>query len=265
MTHDATSVPWFSHGPVNAAPGTAGLRALPHRIWRGRAPQPECHAEARTPCSLLSKDAASTRCCYPVHLMTAPDSSAPLSQQVVDVLLANHRAFLRYVERRIGDRALAEEIVQDAFVRSLDRGEEIRESVVGWFYRVLRNAVIDQQRRQSTAHRRLDAFAAELASESAEGELSAVACKCVTELARTLKAEYAEALQRIEVEGVTVADYAQAAGISASNAGVRVFRAREALRKQVARACGTCAEHGCLDCHCQPAGPSAGAAHGGCA
>ena len=42
------------------------------------------------------------------------------------------------------------------------------------------------------------------------------------------------------------------AGISSSNAGVRVFRARQALRKQVARACGTCAEHGCLDCHCQP-------------
>ena len=27
--------------------------------------------------------------------------------------------------------------------------------------------------------------------------------------------------------------------------------AREALRKQVTRACGTCADHGCLDCTCE--------------
>ena len=195
--------------------------------------------------------------------MAAPESSTP-SQPVLDVLLAHHREFLRYVEQRVGDRALAEEILQDAFVRSLDRTGEIRESAVGWFYRVLRNAVVDQQRRQKVAHRRLDAFAAELASEQESPELSAVACRCVRELAATLKPEYAEALQRIEVEGVAVADYAQSAGISASNAGVRVFRAREALRKQVARACGTCAEHGCLDCCCKAPGesPASAPSHG---
>jgi RNA polymerase sigma factor (sigma-70 family) len=193
------------------------------------------------------------------------DSESPTpSQPVLAVLLANHREFLSYVERRIGDRALAEEILQDAFVRSLDRTEEIRESAIGWFYRVLRNAVIDQQRRRAAAHRRLDAFAAELGSQQESPELAAVACRCVSELAATLKPEYAEALQRIEVEGIPVADYAQAAGISASNAGVRVFRAREALRKQVARACGTCAEHGCLDCCCRAPGeaPASAPSHG---
>ena len=191
--------------------------------------------------------------------------SSPPSQPVLDVLVANHREFLRYVEQRIGDRALAEEILQDAFVRSLDRTEEIRESAIGWFYRVLRNAVIDQQRRRAASHRRLDAFAAELGSEQESPELAAVACRCVSELAATLKPEYAEALQRIEVDGLPVADYAQAAGISASNAGVRVFRAREALRKQVAKACGTCAEHGCLDCCCKaPSEAPAGAPGHGC-
>ena len=59
-------------------------------------------------------------------------------------------------------------------------------------------------------------------------------------------------LQRVDVEGVPVKDYANQLGISASNAGVRIFRAREALRERVARSCGSCAEHGCLDCTCQP-------------
>jgi RNA polymerase sigma factor (sigma-70 family) len=188
--------------------------------------------------------------------MPEQDSNAPPAPLVIDALLANHREFLRYVERRVGDRALAEEIVQEAFVRSLDHTEEIRESVVGWFYRVLRNAVIDRQRRQAVANRQLEAFASELDSEQEAGKLAGMACRCVVQLAGTLKPEYAEALQRIEVDGLSVADYAQSTGISASNAGVRVFRARKALREQVARACGTCAEHGCLDCHCgAPAGP----------
>ena len=173
------------------------------------------------------------------------------SQGVVDQLVGNHREFLRYVERRVGNRAIAEEIVQEAFVRSLDRGDEIRDSVVGWFYRVLRNAVIDHQRRQAVANRGLDAFAAELETTADGGEaLANVVCACVAQLAATLKPEYADALRRIEIDQVAVKDYAEAVGISASNAGVRIFRAREALRKQVARSCGTCAEHGCLDCTC---------------
>jgi RNA polymerase sigma factor (sigma-70 family) len=176
------------------------------------------------------------------------------SSQVVAQLVANHRDFLRFVERRVGNRAIAEEIIQEAFVTSLDRGGEIRDSVVGWFYRVLRNAVIDYQRRQAVANRRLDEFAAELeTSGNGEQELTNVVCACVGRLADTLKPEYADALRRIEVEGVTVKDYADAVGISASNAGVRIFRARDALRRQVARSCGTCAEHGCLDCTCESA------------
>jgi RNA polymerase sigma factor (sigma-70 family) len=184
-----------------------------------------------------------------------PESTGPLPQPVIDQLVANHREFLRFVERRIGNRAIAEEILQDAFVHSLDRAGEIRESVLGWFYQVLRNAVIDRQRRQAVADRRLDEFAAELESRSDGGdELAGVVCQCVARLADTLKPEYADALRRIEVEGVAVKEYADAAGISASNAGVRIFRARDALRKQVARSCGTCAEHGCLDCTCGASG-----------
>jgi RNA polymerase sigma factor (sigma-70 family) len=178
-----------------------------------------------------------------------------MPDDAIELLVANHREFLRYVERRVGDRALAEEIVQDAFVRGIDRGDDIRESAIGWFYRVLRNAVIDHQRRRAVANRRLDELAAELeASADATEEVRGVACRCVTQLADTLKPEYADALRRIEVDGMAVKDYAEAAGISASNAGVRIFRAREALKKQVTRSCGTCAEHGCLDCTCGAGG-----------
>lgn len=82
-------------------------------------------------------------------------------------------------------------------------------------------------------------------------EAHAEICACVTRLAATLKPEYAEALRRIEIDGVAVRDFAEERGLSASNAAVRVFRARAALKKQVVASCGTCAEHGCLDCGCK--------------
>lgn len=171
--------------------------------------------------------------------------------EVIASLVANHREFLAFVQRRVGDRALAEEILQAAFVRSLDKVDQMQSSAIGWFYSVLRNAVADHGRRLQSDARRLEAFAAELheAGEPPEDPQDAV-CKCVSQLAGTLKPEYADALRRIDVEGVPVKDYAESVGISSNNAGVRVFRAREALRKQVARSCGTCAEHGCYQCTC---------------
>jgi RNA polymerase sigma-70 factor (ECF subfamily) len=177
------------------------------------------------------------------------ETTPPMTAEGLAALVASHREFLTFVQRRVGDRALAEEILQDALVKSLDKVTEIRESAVGWFYRVLRNAIIDHARRRAAQGRKLEALAAEPEPPS-DAELHDVVCQCVTRLATTLKPEYAEVLQRIDVDGVAVKDYAEQAGISASNAGVRVFRAREALRKQVVRSCGTCAEHGCLDCSC---------------
>jgi RNA polymerase sigma factor (sigma-70 family) len=181
----------------------------------------------------------------------ADDPIAPTSKEVAETLVANHRAFLAFVQKRVGDRALAEDILQDAFVRGVEKFDAVRDTAVGWFYRVLRNAIIDHHRRTAVAERRREKFVADsLLAEDDDKELQAVVCGCVAQLAETLRPEYAAALRRIEIDGVSVKDYAAEAGISSNNAGVRVFRAREALRKQVVRACGTCAEHGCLDCTC---------------
>ena len=177
-----------------------------------------------------------------------PEESAS-TEDIVKTLVANHREFLAFVQKRVGNAALAEEILQDAFVRSLDKLDSVRDTAVGWFYRVLRNAIIDHHRRTAAAHRREEAFTRE-AEAGLDEELHGVVCKCVAQLADTLKPEYATALRRVEVDGVSVKDYADETGISSNNAGVRIFRAREALRKQVVRACGTCATHGCLDCTC---------------
>lgn len=169
-----------------------------------------------------------------------------------DKLLANREGFLRFLERKVGDRALAEDLLQDAFAR-LGRLSDLRDeaAAVAWFYRVLRNAVIDQARRSAARTRGLAALAEELSDVSTEApDEASKTCRCVGKAKDTLKPEYREALERIEVDGLPVKELAEQAGISPQNAAVRVFRAREALRRAVHRSCGSCAKEGCVDCTC---------------
>jgi RNA polymerase sigma-70 factor (ECF subfamily) len=124
---------------------------------------------------------------------------------------------------------------------------------VAWFYRLLRNAVVDHHRRRGAEERALAWMANATADDAEPGpdaELHAAVCGCVADLIQTIKPEYGSALKRVDLDGVSVADYAQEAGITPNNAGVRLHRARAALRRQVVRSCGTCVTHACLDCSC---------------
>ena len=181
------------------------------------------------------------------------DAGEAIPPEAVGALLENHRAFLKYLERRTGDRSLAEDILQDAFVKVMARPDQVPtdEGSVAWFYRTLRNAAIDRFRRQGAAARAADAFARELEMNvEPDDEIEREICACISRLAGTLKPEYADVLTAVDVKGMPVKEYAAASGISASNAGVRAFRAREALKKRVTQSCGTCAEHGCMNCSC---------------
>jgi RNA polymerase sigma-70 factor (ECF subfamily) len=188
---------------------------------------------------------------------SAPESSTSLSPEAIRRLVASHRQFLAFLQARVESRAVAEDILQSAFVKGLEHGADVRDeqSAVAWFYRVLRNAMIDHYRRRASTERAMDGWGKEFAAHTApEAELKDEICQCVSGLLDTLKPEYRDALRIIDLDEGSLNDLAEQAGISAGNAAVRVHRAREALRKQVRTACGSCAEHGCLDCHCKAGG-----------
>jgi len=172
---------------------------------------------------------------------------------VVAAWVENHRRFLAFLERRVESRAAAEEILQEAFVRGLGQADEIRddERAVAWFYRLLRNAVIDHYRARGAEARGLEALARELADASEPPpEVEAALCRCFEALLPALRPEYSEILRRVDLEGGRPADFAREAGLTANNAMVRLHRARKALRADLQRSCRTCADHGCLDCSC---------------
>jgi RNA polymerase sigma-70 factor (ECF subfamily) len=178
------------------------------------------------------------------------------SSGVLSALLEQRAHFLNFVQRRVDSPALAEDILQIAFLRAVQQQEKLRqdESVVAWFYRILRNAVIDHYRHQAASGRMLEHWARELeTSVEPDAATRASVCECILEVLPKLKSEYQQALRTVDLEEKSLKKFAEQARISSTNAGVRVHRARQALKKQVVNACGACARHGCVDCDCAQA------------
>jgi len=175
--------------------------------------------------------------------------SPPLS-----VLLGQRALFLGFVQRRVGDAFQAEDILQGAYLRAMEHAGELREeeSSVAWFYRILRNAIIDHYRRSASEGRVVTEWAEDLDETAApEPELERVVCGCISAVLGNLKPEYAEVLRAVDLGEFALKDFAAAHSITSGNAGVRAHRARLALRRELLRTCGRCAEHGCLDCTCR--------------
>lgn len=173
---------------------------------------------------------------------------------MIDALVSNHRRFLSFLERRTGNRADAEDILQSAFVRGLEKGAALRdsESAVAWFYRLLRNALVDYYRRADAEQQAVGAAGreAEYDASGNDDDLWSEACRCVLALLPALAPEEAKLLRRVDLEDMAVVEAARQFGITANNASVRLHRARRALLAQVQRSCGACATHGCMDCSC---------------
>ena len=177
----------------------------------------------------------------------------------LETLLARRASFLAFVRRRVHDPALAEDILQAAYVRALAKSDDLRaeESAVAWFYRVLRNAVIDHARRSATESVAMDRWARELGWSTdgepvvAEQAARTFICGCIEHVLPTLRPAYAELLREVDLAERPLAEFAAAHKLTAGNASVRAHRARAALKRELARTCGACSLHACLDCVCK--------------
>jgi RNA polymerase sigma factor (sigma-70 family) len=172
--------------------------------------------------------------------------------RVEERLLEARDQFLGYIRKRIGDPDLAEDILQDSLLRAIRAAPELRdeERLVPWFYRVLQNAIVDTYRRRGVEQAHV--VAADVPEIAAETDDDAELCACFERLVPTLKPEYAELIQAVELGNEPPTAAATRLGITANNLKVRRHRARQALRQKLEDTCRTCADHGCLDCTCRP-------------
>lgn len=167
-------------------------------------------------------------------------------------LLSGRAKFLAYVRKRISDPDLAEDVLQDCLLKAVRSAPEIQDEVrlVRWFYHVLQNAITDVYRRRAAEMNKRMSYAIET-EDAANPEDERSICECINELIPTLKPEYAEVTQLIELNGEKPELVAKRLGISRNNLKVRTHRARMALRKRLEETCRVCAVHHCLDCSCK--------------
>lgn len=148
-----------------------------------------------------------------------------------------HDPLLRFIIRRVPDRASAEDILQEVMLRLHRHADEIRhvDSVSGWIHRVSRNAITDFYR--AAARREVPVDDPTLGDEpgaavddSEPGLRRSELSGCLEPLLARLSPAHRQALQLTDLDGLTQAEAGARLGLSTSGMKSRVQRARNQLR-----------------------------------
>lgn len=172
--------------------------------------------------------------------------------------LNNQReAFKAFLVARVGSEAEAEDILQNGLVKALRSADAISTDgkASAWFYRLLRNAIVDHYRNKGARRRRDEALGDMLHAlnedvGSPPPEWEARICACVGGVIESLGGKQADLLRRVDLAGEPVQAVAKDLGMTPNNASVTLHRARQKLREKLEAFCGACADGACLDCTC---------------
>ena len=169
------------------------------------------------------------------------------------LLVQNRERLLGFVRSKVGDDTLAEDILQDSLLKALRAAPELRDQdrLLAWFYRIVRNGITDAYRRSDASRRGLERFSASDLASSGSQEDESELCSCFRDILPTLKPEYAELIEAMDLSDTGPREMSKRLGITTNNLKVRRHRARLQLRQRLETTCGVCAEHGCIDCSCK--------------
>lgn len=156
--------------------------------------------------------------------------------QVAPVFLKYEDKLKGFIQKRVNDKGIAEEITQQLFLKLYKNCEQIPrvENLNAWIYQIARNAVVDYFReikRQSVIDEDTD-FQEELEQTFGQ-EIQAL----VEPLINLLPIEYAKPLYLSDIEGLPQGEIAKKLGISLSGAKSRIQRGREKLRNLFLECC----------------------------
>ena len=150
-----------------------------------------------------------------------------------------------FVHRRVSDPQRADDVVGTIALHihtHVDRVED-RDRLVGWVYRIARNAIIDEYRRAARERSRLEPLSRDISPQALadpdEDQPSALTelADCMRPLLDGLSPEQRRALEWTEFDGMTQADAAGREGISVSGMKSRVQRGRARLVELLGRCC----------------------------
>lgn len=142
------------------------------------------------------------------------------------------RAMLAYATRLTGDRAMAEDVVQEALVRAWRHPDSLvngKGSVRGWLLTVVRNLITDQVRARRARPAEVAESPTTVAVERDHADRVVDSMVVLAALDR-LPAEHREVIEQMYLQGRTVNETAETLGIPPGTVKSRSHYALRALR-----------------------------------
>lgn len=172
------------------------------------------------------------------------------ARAAVAAALTRERAELEALVRRRFPAVDAGDAVQRAAVRALERAGHLRDAakVEPWVRRIVVTCALDLLRER--AQREVPTAEVPEPAVVAQGE----SCACSVTLLASLRPAYADILRRVDLDGGTLDEVAEALAIDKGNAAVHLHRARRALRGKLRAHCGVETARECLTCACAERG-----------
>lgn len=187
-----------------------------------------------------------------VRHQSCPPFPADRDRAVERQLTECRSEFLRYFRRRLARPEDAEDALQDFSLKAIRAADTLHkgEKIDAWLGRILRNTLTDHYRRRATRQRAEGAYAIEPRVNAVEAEPEQTPCRCVHALLPALKPDYAEIIRRADLDEAPRAQIAAELDITTNTLGVRLHRARRALKSQLEVRCAGCCEGGFQTCGC---------------
>jgi RNA polymerase sigma-70 factor (ECF subfamily) len=140
-----------------------------------------------------------------------------------------------YLVHRLGNNQLAEDLLQDVFIKAMRQGSAFCElsNQRAWLFQVARNTLVD--------HHRLHQESIELPEDIPESveqtdpivKLSA----CVGRVLSELSSEDRDIIEQCDLNGMKQQDYAAVNGLTLSAVKSRLLRARQRMRATLSTNC----------------------------
>lgn len=178
-----------------------------------------------------------------VHLVSGVARPEEVLRLVEMRLRAGRPGHLRFLRSRLRSREDAEDVLQEFALKAIQGSGRLTDlsKVEAWLAITLRNALFDRYRRNAGRARLQESVRAEPICAPEEPEALDRPLDCLSRAIDGLKPETAALLRRAELQETPLKAIAADLAITANNAGVRVHRAREALRQAMKARCAACA------------------------
>ncbi|MEN2768072.1 RNA polymerase sigma factor SigZ [Ornithinibacillus xuwenensis] len=147
-----------------------------------------------------------------------------------------HDPLKRFVLKRVSDQYIAEDIVQDVFIKISKSIHTLKdeEKISSWIYNITRNTIIDYYRKK----KHTEELPYDLVAESEEDDtLTKELSRCIGSFINELPEKYKEAIELSEINGMSQIELSNYLGISFSGAKSRVQRGRQKLKELLVACC----------------------------